>query len=57
MFIPNKVELHSSEELIKISPFIKNLVDGSSESKVYVCEGYKCNLPTDDAKALTELLT
>ncbi|MEO8211123.1 MAG: thioredoxin domain-containing protein, partial [bacterium] len=49
IFIPNKVLLYASEELEKISPFIKNLVDSSNnESKVYVCENYQCNLPTDD---------
>lgn len=56
IFIPNKVELHSSEELEKISPFIKNLVSNDGESKVYVCENYQCNLPTDDVNKLEELL-
>ncbi len=56
LFIPNKVFLHSSKELEKISPFIKNIVNGSAEVKVYVCENYQCNLPTNDLKKLKELL-
>lgn len=56
LFIPNKVELHSTDELAKISPFIKNLVSDNNESKVYVCENYQCNLPTDETEKLRELL-
>lgn len=56
IFIPNKVILHSSAELEKISPFIKNLVSNSNGSKVYVCENYQCNLPTDDVEELKKLL-
>jgi uncharacterized protein YyaL (SSP411 family) len=56
VFIPNKVVMHSSEEFIKAAPFIKKLVSDVKESKVYVCENYKCNLPTDDVEKLKELL-
>jgi uncharacterized protein YyaL (SSP411 family) len=56
LFIPNKVELYSTDELAKISPFIKNLVSDNNESKVYVCENYQCSLPTDDTDKLRELL-
>ncbi len=56
LFIPNKVELHFTDELAEISPFIKNLVSDNNESKVYVCENYQCNLPTDDTEKLRELL-
>ena len=56
LFIPNKVELHSTDELAKISPFIKSLVSDNNESKVYVCENYQCNLPTDDIEKLRKLL-
>ena len=56
LFSPNKVELHSTEELQKVSPFIKNLVSNTVESKVYVCENYQCNLPTNDIEKLKELL-
>lgn len=57
IFIPNKVELHSCAELEKISPFIKNLVSNNGESKVYVCENYQCNLPTNDIKVVIQLLS
>ena len=56
IFIPNKVELHSSDELIRVSPFIRNLISNNDESKVYVCENYQCNLPADDQEKLKELL-
>jgi uncharacterized protein len=57
IFIPNKVLLHSSEELEKISPFIKNIIsDTKGESRVFVCENYQCNLPTDDTEKLKTLL-
>ncbi len=56
IFIPNKIELYSSDELIKLFPFIKNLVSNIKESKVYVCENYQCNLPEDDPDKLKELL-
>ncbi len=57
IFIPNKVLLHSSEELEKISPYIKNLINNTNiESRVFVCENYKCNLPTDDKEVLNKLL-
>lgn len=56
IFIPNKVELHSTDELVRLFPFIKNLISNNDESKVYVCEDYQCNLPADDPEKLKELL-
>ena len=56
IYIPNKVVMHSSEEFIKIAPFIEKLITGNKEPKVYVCENYQCNLPTDDTEKLKELL-
>lgn len=55
-FIPNKVLLHATKELEKISPFINNLIKDAKEINVYVCENYQCNLPTDDTEKLKELL-
>lgn len=56
MFIPNKVLIHWSEEFVKLAPYIKELISEGKDSKVYVCENYKCNLPTDDTEMLKEIL-
>ncbi len=55
-YIPNRVLLHASEELKNISIFISNIVSESKKEEVYVCEDYKCNLPTDDLEKLKSLL-
>ncbi|HMS33956.1 MAG TPA: thioredoxin domain-containing protein [Ignavibacteria bacterium] len=56
-FIPNKVEMHATKGLMNISKFISNVVNNDTEPAVYVCENYKCNLPTDDIHELNKLLT
>lgn len=53
-YIPNKVMLYASDELKNISKFISNIVNDSKKDEVYVCEDYKCNLPTDDKEILKE---
>ena len=55
-YIPNRVLLNASEELKNISKFISNIVNESKKEEVYVCEDYKCNLPTEDLEKLKELL-
>jgi len=55
-YIPNKVLLYATDELKNISKFISNIVNNSSKDEVYVCEDYKCNLPTDDEDELEKLL-
>lgn len=56
-FIPNKVEMHASKEMMNISKFISSIVSDENKPAVYVCENYKCNLPTDDAEELNKLLS
>lgn len=56
IFMPNKIVMHASDEFIKVAPFIEKLIIDGKESKVYVCENYQCNLPTDDIEKLTDLL-
>ncbi|HMQ68411.1 MAG TPA: thioredoxin domain-containing protein [Ignavibacteria bacterium] len=56
MFIPDKVVMNSSEEFIQLAPFVGKLITDITDSKVYVCENYQCNLPVDDIEKLKELL-
>jgi len=55
-YIPNKVLLFAADELQSISKFISSIVNSSGKDEVYVCEDYKCNLPTDDIDELEKLL-
>lgn len=55
-YIPNRVLLHASDELKNISKFISNIVSDGKKDEVYVCEDFKCNLPTDDLEKLKSLL-
>ncbi|MDQ3021161.1 MAG: thioredoxin domain-containing protein [Bacteroidota bacterium] len=56
IFIPNKVLLYASKELMNISKFISNIVSDESKLSVYVCENYQCNLPVNDLEELKKLL-
>lgn len=55
-YIPNRVLLYASDALKNISKFISYIVNESKKEEVYVCEDYKCNLPTDDLDKLKSLL-
>ncbi|MDQ3193388.1 MAG: thioredoxin domain-containing protein, partial [Bacteroidota bacterium] len=55
-YIPNKVLLYASGELMNVSKFISNIVSDESKLSVYVCENYQCNLPVSDPEKLNELL-
>lgn len=55
-YIPNKVMIHSSDEMKIISEYLKNIVQERNKDEVYVCEDYKCNLPVDNPEKLKEIL-
>ncbi len=56
-YLPNKVLIHASDELAKEMPFLKNIVQSSTEQPTaFVCIDYACQLPTSDPKVLENLL-
>jgi hypothetical protein len=60
-FLPNSVEIlkPSGAERIKIeklAEFTRNLVSEESETKAYVCRGYKCSLPVTSVEKMLDLL-
>lgn len=56
-FMPNKVVMHATDELERISGFISGIVSDSKKAAAYVCENYVCSLPVTDADSLKDLLT
>ncbi|MEO8665070.1 MAG: thioredoxin domain-containing protein [Ignavibacteria bacterium] len=55
-YIPNKVELYASKQMMNVSKFISNIVSDGNKLSVYVCENYQCNLPISDPENLKKLL-
>lgn len=56
-YLPNKVLIHASNETAKEMPFLKNIVQSSTEQPTaFVCIDYACQLPTSDPKVLENLL-
>lgn len=55
-YIPNKIMVHSSDEMKIISDYLTKIVQESIKDEVYVCENYKCNLPVDNPEKLKEIL-
>jgi uncharacterized protein YyaL (SSP411 family) len=55
MYVPNMVLHVYSEELVGSVPYIEGM-DSGDETIVYVCTGFKCNLPTGDMEKVLELL-
>ena len=61
-FIPNKVVLfrpsnEKSPEITRLAPFTQDLVSLQGRATVYVCQNYRCQLPTRDIQKMLELLT
>ncbi len=56
-FLPNKVVIVASgEEIHKIAEFTQDLSQLNGRATAYVCIGHKCELPTNDAEKMLELL-
>jgi uncharacterized protein YyaL (SSP411 family) len=56
-FVPNKVVLYRTPEIVRLAPFTKMQVARGGKPTAYVCRNYVCNLPTGDAGRVTELLS
>ena len=56
-FLPNKaVLLVSGQEIGKISPFAKDLVQLEGKATAYICSDHVCQLPTTSPEKMTDLL-
>jgi hypothetical protein len=55
-YVPNKVVLYRSPQLVPIAPFTKAQTARGGKATAYVCRNYVCNLPTGDAATVRELL-
>ena len=55
-FVPNKVVLYRSPEIVRIAPFTKMQTARGGKPTAYVCRNFVCNLPTGDACVVRELL-
>jgi uncharacterized protein len=58
-FLPNKVLLlrpedETNEGLIKLSPFLKDMVSSSQKPTVYLCEGFACQTPITDLEIVSQ---
>jgi uncharacterized protein YyaL (SSP411 family) len=56
-FVPNKVVLYRTPEIVALAPFTKTQTARGGKATAYVCRNYVCNLPTGDAARVRELLT
>ena len=54
-FNQNKVVLLKSEELEKISDYIKVLKSIGGKTTIYICKNFVCELPITDAKKLVQV--
>ncbi len=56
-FLPNKaVVLVSGQEIGKISPFAKDLVQLEGKATAYICSDHVCQLPTTSLEKMADLL-
>jgi hypothetical protein len=56
-FLPNKaVVLVSGQEIGKISPFAKDLVQLEGKATAYICSDHVCQLPTTSLEKVADLL-
>ena len=56
-FLPNKaVVLVSGQEIGKIAPFTKDLVQLEGKATAYICSDHVCQLPTTSPEKMTDLL-
>jgi uncharacterized protein YyaL (SSP411 family) len=61
LFVPNKILLFrpstvDQPKIARLSKFTKNLVTKKGKTTVYVCQGFKCNLPTTKIEEAIKLL-
>jgi uncharacterized protein YyaL (SSP411 family) len=60
-YLPNKVVLlaepgEPQQRLAKLLPFVRSLTMVDGKATAYICQDFACNLPTSDAKIVTQLL-
>jgi uncharacterized protein YyaL (SSP411 family) len=55
-FVPNKVVLYRSDQIVRIAPYTKMQTARGGKPTAYVCRNYVCNLPTGDAGKVREML-
>lgn len=61
-FLPNKVIIHRdredalAQEIIRISPFVKNQPSLNGKPTIFLCENYICQRPTTDLNDFKEML-
>jgi uncharacterized protein YyaL (SSP411 family) len=60
-FLPNKVQIFKPigievPKIEELAEFTRDLSSKENRATVYVCQGYKCNVPTTNAQTMLELL-
>jgi len=60
-FLPNKVLLYrpgdeNKERILKLSPFLKDMVSLNQQPTVYLCESYACQTPITDPELLSRTI-
>ena len=55
-YVPNKVVLYRTPEVVALAPFTKMQTARGGRGTAYVCRNFVCNLPTSDAAKVAELL-
>ncbi|MBI5022503.1 MAG: thioredoxin domain-containing protein [Ignavibacteriales bacterium] len=59
-FLPNNIILlvddDSKSKLVAYLPFIENMTMIDGKATAYICQNYRCQLPTNDIKKVAELL-
>jgi hypothetical protein len=60
VYIPNKVVIFRPDdkmsEITALSPFARDLTTINGKATAYVCQNYRCNLPTTDVSTMLEQL-
>jgi uncharacterized protein len=55
-YLPFKILIYANKIIEEYSTFIKDIVKGYDETKVYVCENRSCKLPVDNIEDLKKIL-
>ena len=55
-FLPNKVVLMRTDDLVPLSSFTKDLKSKKGKATAYVCKDFRCDLPVTDPAKMVELL-
>jgi uncharacterized protein YyaL (SSP411 family) len=60
-FLPNKVVLfrpsgEKSVDIVNIAPFTENLTTIEGKATIYICQNYKCSMPTTNIETMRDML-